>query len=121
MTAQKHGRRHLVIVEQMPMISYRATLLAILFVLTLASLVFGQQRPNPATAMAAQREAMAAIAFMDGTWRGTAWTLLPTGGKHEITQTERVGSFLDGKVKVIEGRGYEADGGDPGRDLARDR
>jgi len=27
-----------------------------------------------------------------------------------ITQTERIGPFLDGSVKVIEGKGYEADG-----------
>jgi hypothetical protein len=35
---------------------------------------------------------------------------LPSGEKHTITQTERIGPFLDGSVKVIEGRGYEADG-----------
>ena len=53
---------------------------------------------------------MAQLAFMDGVWRGPAWTLLPSGEKHSITQTERIGSFLDGSVKVIEGKGYEADG-----------
>ena len=42
--------------------------------------------------------------------RGPAWTILPSGQKHTITQTERIGSFLDGSVKVIEGRGYEPDG-----------
>lgn len=47
---------------------------------------------------------------MDGEWRGTAWTLLPSGAKHELTQTERVGLFLGGSVRVIEGRGFEADG-----------
>ena len=47
--------------------------------------------------------------MMDGVWRGPAWTMLPTG-KHEVTQTERIGPFLDGQVKVIEGRGYNADG-----------
>ncbi|MES3015078.1 MAG: DUF1579 domain-containing protein [Pseudomonadota bacterium] len=39
-----------------------------------------------------------------------AWTLLPSGAKHEITQTERIGPMLDGSIKVIEGKGYEADG-----------
>ena len=39
-----------------------------------------------------------------------AWTLLPSGEKHAITQTERIGPFLDGSVRVIEGRGYDADG-----------
>jgi hypothetical protein len=32
------------------------------------------------------------------------------GRKHVITQTERIGLFLDGALKVIEGRGYDADG-----------
>jgi hypothetical protein len=36
--------------------------------------------------------------------------MLRSGEKHTITQTERVGPFLDGAVKVIEGRGYEGDG-----------
>ena len=65
---------------------------------------------DPAAALAAQREAMAPLAYMDGVWRGPAWTLLPSGQKHEITQTERIGPFLDGTVKVIEGRGYRDDG-----------
>ncbi len=49
------------------------------------------------------------LAFLDGIWRGTAWTLTPNG-KHEIIQTERIGSFLQGNIKVIEGRGYEHSG-----------
>ena len=69
-----------------------------------------QGRPNPAALIAEQRQAMAALAAMDGVWRGPAWTLLPSGEKHHITQTERIGPFLDGSVKVIEGRGYEPDG-----------
>ena len=67
-------------------------------------------RPSPAALIAAQREAMAPLAFMDGVWRGPAWTLLPSGEKHAVTQTERIGPFLDGSVKVIEGRGYDAEG-----------
>ncbi|HEV7906315.1 MAG TPA: hypothetical protein VGO96_20915 [Pyrinomonadaceae bacterium] len=71
----------------------------------------GQQgRPDPATLVAAQREAMGRLALMDGVWRGAAWTILPTGERHNITQTERIGPFLDGSVKVIEGRGYDPDG-----------
>jgi hypothetical protein len=70
----------------------------------------GQERPDPAKLIAAQKEAMAPLAYMDGVWRGTAWTMLPSGEKHTITQTERIGPFLDGSVKVIEGRGYEPDG-----------
>ena len=70
----------------------------------------GQGRPDPAALIAAQRDAMAPLAMMDGVWRGPAWTILPSGDKHNITQTERIGPFLDGSIKVIEGRGYGADG-----------
>ncbi len=69
-----------------------------------------QERPDPAALMAAQREALATFAFMDGVWRGTAATTLPTGEVHRITQTERIGPLLGGTLKVIEGRGYESDG-----------
>lgn len=65
---------------------------------------------TPAAMVAEQRAALDKFARMDGVWRGPAWTLLPDGRKHEITQTERVGPFLDGSVKVVEGRGYEPDG-----------
>ena len=69
-----------------------------------------QGRPDPAARMAAQRAAMMPLANLDGVWRGPAWTLLESGEKHNVTQTERVGPFLDGAVKVIEGKGYEPDG-----------
>lgn len=85
----------------------------LVFVVVLAGVsveAFGQGRPDPAALMAAQKEALASLAFMDGAWRGSAWTILPSGEKHTLTQTERVGPFLGGSVKVIEGRGYEADG-----------
>ncbi len=81
-----------------------------LLALTVSSRAFAQGRPDPAALIAAQKEAMAAFAAMDGVWRGPAWTILPNGEKHHITQTERIGPFLDGSVKVIEGRGYEPDG-----------
>jgi hypothetical protein len=75
-----------------------------------ASPASAQGRPDPAALIAAQKEAMAVFAAMDGVWRGPAWTILPSGEKHAITQTERIGPFLDGSVKVIEGRGYDPDG-----------
>ena len=68
------------------------------------------QRPDPEALLAAQRTAMARLAAMDGVWRGPAWTVLPTGERHEVTQTERIGPFLGGSVKGIEGRGYDASG-----------
>jgi hypothetical protein len=57
----------------------------------------------------AQRQAMAPLAFMDGIWRGPAWSIT-RDGRHEVTQAERIGPFLGGVVKVMEGRGYNADG-----------
>ena len=71
---------------------------------------FGQGRPDPKALMEEQRQAPAPLAFMDGVWRGAATTTLPSGEKHVITQTERIGPMLDGTIKVIEGRGYDVDG-----------
>lgn len=74
-------------------------------------LLAAAQKPHdPAPLLAAQQEAMAPLAKLDGLWRGTATMTSPTGGSRVITQTERVGPFLDGTVKVIEGRGYDATG-----------
>ena len=68
------------------------------------------QRPDSAAMIAAQKEAMARFAVMDGVWRGPAWTILDSGEKHNITQTERIGPMLDGSIKVMEGRGYDESG-----------
>ena len=87
-----------------------ALLLLLMLVTALAITASGQSRQDPATLIAAQREAMKSLAVMDGVWRGPAWTILQSGDKHTITQTERIGPFLDGSVKVIEGRGYDSDG-----------
>jgi hypothetical protein len=89
------------------------TLLAVFTMATIclsASAALGQGRPDSAALLSAQREALSRLAFMDGVWRGPASTILPSGQRREITQTERIGPFLDGSVKVIEGRGYDADG-----------
>jgi hypothetical protein len=88
----------------------RITMLSLaLLGLTLTSPLAAQGRPDPAATIAAQREAMAAFARMDGVWRGPAWTITP-GGRHDIVQTERIGTFLGGSIRVIEGRGYNQDG-----------
>jgi hypothetical protein len=76
----------------------------------IASIAIAQSHHDPASLMAAQREAMKVFSAMDGAWRGPAWTILPGGAKVTMTQTERIGSFLDGTVKVVEGRGYDQDG-----------
>ena len=87
-----------------------AAVAVLMTVVGLGSAAWGQGRPDPAALIAAQKEALAKLSFMDGVWRGPAWTILPSGEKHNITQTERIGPFLDGSVKVLEGRGYDPDG-----------
>lgn len=67
------------------------------------------QVPMQPAGSAAQREALAALDILDGEWRGQAVVHGP-GGTETLTQTERVGSLLGGSIKVIEGRGYAADG-----------
>ncbi|HEU0098904.1 MAG TPA: DUF1579 domain-containing protein [Allosphingosinicella sp.] len=62
---------------------------------------------DPAARLAAQREAMKALAFMDGAWRGRAETdAMPAGFVH----TERAGPLLDGAVRLVEGRSYDEKG-----------
>lgn len=86
----------------------RAAVIAAVLPLLAAS-ASAQGNYNPATRITAQKEAMKKITRYDGVWRGPAWSILPTG-RHDITQTERIGPFLDGSLKVLEGRGYNADG-----------
>lgn len=61
---------------------------------------------DPAKRIAAQREAMAALSFLDGQWRGPG-----TAYGQVFTQTERVGTLLDGTIRLVEGRAYDASGG----------
>lgn len=92
---------------------FKHLVVAVVLVVVLAGssmVAIAQGPPDAAKTVAAQKEAMARLAYMDGVWRGPAWTLLPSGEKHTLTQTERIGNFLDGAVKVVEGRGYGADG-----------
>ena len=84
--------------------------LALLTTVLASSAILAQRPPDPATLIAAQRQGMASLAYMDGVWRGPATVMSPTGETMKITQTERIGPFLDGSLKVIEGRGYRADG-----------
>jgi hypothetical protein len=84
--------------------------LLIVIAASFAATVQGQGRPDPEVLLKAQGEAMKPLQFMDGAWRGPAWALSPSGEKHAMTQTERVGPFLGGSVKIVEGKGYEADG-----------
>ena len=56
---------------------------------------------------------MQPLAAFDGVWRGPATITQPDSKVVTITQTERVGPMLGNSVKVIEGRGYAADGSSP--------
>ena len=75
-----------------------------------ASGAYGQGRVESSALIAAERDALGKLAYMDGVWRGPAWTILASGQRHDVVQTERIGPFLDGSVKVIEGRAYDTDG-----------
>lgn len=68
------------------------------------------QRYDPAFRIAEQKQAIEKLAYMDGVWRGPATHVMPDGTQHEVTQTERIGPLMDGNIKLIEGRGYNADG-----------
>jgi hypothetical protein len=88
----------------------RLTIALLLMMFGFKLAAFGQTPPDPELRWKPQREAMSALSKLDGMWRGQAWAISPTGEKHELIQTERVGSFLGGSVKVIEGKGYGPDG-----------
>lgn len=86
----------------------------------LFAVLLAAQQPAPPTApqgpwdppgrLAAQREAMQALAFLDGTWRGTA-SGEEAGG--DFAHTERVGTLLGGAIRLVEGRAYDAEGQSP--------
>jgi hypothetical protein len=84
--------------------------LAAALVLAVAAVPAAAQHPDAAALLAAQAEAMKALAAMDGVWRGTATALQPDGSRLGFVQTERIGTTLGGSIRVIEGRGYADDG-----------
>ncbi len=81
-------------------------LVAVLAVAGVNPAALAQQR-NPQTTIAAQKAAMAKLAMLDGQWRGPASMTMPDGTVHRFTQTERIGSLLDGSIRLIEGRSYD--------------
>src|SRR3984893_17918889 len=90
--------------------SFAPLAFALTMILGVSGAAPAQEGPSPTALTAAQRDAMVRLGYMDGVWRGPSWIILPSGEKHNNTQTERIGPFLDGAVKVIEGRGYGVDG-----------
>ena len=85
---------------------YRKLGVSLWGMLASATLLWAQD-PNSAATMKVQQEKLAALAMLDGTWRGEAWMLTPSGERIELVQTERVGPMLDGTVRVVEGLGYD--------------
>lgn len=83
--------------------------LALAAVLLAAPAAVQAQMPASPNGTEAQRAAIDRLDMLDGEWRGEA-TIHGPGGTTTLTQTERVGSMLGGSIKVIEGRGYAADG-----------
>jgi len=59
------------------MVKLRMVVLILLTMAGAAITALGQGRQDPASLIAAQREAMQRLAVMDGVWRGPAWTILP--------------------------------------------
>lgn len=68
-----------------------------------------QAQATDMAAIAAQKQAMKKLDWMHGVWRGPA-TTQSQQGEHKVTQTERIGGFLDGTLTVMEGKGFNADG-----------
>lgn len=61
--------------EEFKMLKVRLAMFALMVIAgAMFFTVQGQGRPDPAALLAAQKEAMAPLAFMDGVWRGPAWT-----------------------------------------------
>jgi hypothetical protein len=66
---------------------------------------------TPAQMIAAQKAAIAKLSALDGVWRGTGSMIdHPGQTPWHMTDTVRVGSALDGTVKLIELKDYLADG-----------
>ena len=68
------------------------------------------QQADTAARIASQVEALKTFAMLDGVWRGPATVTQPNGSTLAFTQTERIGPFLGGSIRVIEGRGYDDSG-----------
>jgi hypothetical protein len=41
--------------------------------------------------IAAQKQGLAALAYLDGEWRGSAWYRDQTGKRYDMIHTERIG------------------------------
>ena len=113
--ARRRGARHNS--RRLPSASAVEPVMRLVFPLLLAAAAAAAPpaapaQPQDATALiASQADAMRALAMLDGVWRGPATVTERDGRRISFVQTERIGPFLGGSIKVIEGRGYADDGG----------
>jgi hypothetical protein len=66
------------------------------------------QRP-PAPDLPQQRQHMAEVQFLVGTWKGEAWMEMQPGQRQTFASSEVVESRLDGLVLIVEGLHTEGD------------
>ena len=89
----------------------RPILSLVIVVAGAASFTGASAQPRDTVALlAAETEAMKAFSMLDGAWRGPATVIQPNGTRLDFIQTERIGPFLGGSIRVIEGRGYDDNG-----------
>lgn len=86
----------------------RATIAAAAVAVTMVAAPSVAQDANRAS-IAEQQQAMKRLSWMLGVWRGPGKGVNQSG-PYQVTQTERIGSFLDGTLIVLEGKGYKPDG-----------
>jgi len=67
------------------------------------------QAPAVPKRVLAQQEAIKALPLVDGEWRGASRKLARDGWV-KMTQSQHVATLADGTLRLIESRGYEADG-----------
>jgi hypothetical protein len=82
--------------------------LAACFLLALPAAASAQAMQPAGTA--GQRQAMQALAWMDGEWVGEATVSMGPGRTTRHPHTERIGPMLGGSIKVIEGRSVNDEG-----------
>ncbi|MBA3677059.1 MAG: DUF1579 domain-containing protein [Sphingosinicella sp.] len=90
------------------MLRLKSILAATGLMLAIAATPVAAQAPDRAL-LRKQKEAMAALAFLDGEWAGPAEAQEPSG-LIKMTQTERSGTLLDGTIRLVEGRSYDGAG-----------
>ncbi len=87
----------------------RATLAAAAALIAAAPAPIAMAQDANGAAIAEQQAAIGKLSWMLGKWRGPGEGT-NRAGHYTVTQTERIGTFLNGTVIVIEGKGYSPDG-----------